>query len=171
MKRMICLLLALVLLLLPLGCGKNKARITLHFYYPLQNYGYDIEDGRFYSQSAREDIREDVAYYSARQVIGIYLKGPVDSALTNPFPAGTELLDLYYEGNILYLTLSDSFSALSGIPMIMASSCLAKTALTLIKASEVRIRCESELLDGNAEIVIQADSFVFDDQITTTDSQ
>lgn len=165
MKKYICLLLASVLLLFPLGCSSHNAPITLRFYYPRQNYGYDPMDGRFFSQSAMEELRKDIPYRSARQVIGAYLQGPVDPALTNPFPNGTDLVDLGIEEHILYLTLTDQFSELTGIPLIMACSCLAKTAITLTKATEVRIRCESALLDGESTVIINEDSVFYDDPI------
>lgn len=165
MKKIICLLIISIFLLCPLGCSIDNSTITLQFYYPRQNYGYDALDGRFYSQSATEELRKDIPYHSARQVIGVYLQGPADPLLVNPFPKGTELVDLTIEENKLYLTLTDQLSELSGIPLIMACSCLARTAMTLTKVSEVRIRCESTLLDGESTVVIAWESVFYDDPI------
>lgn len=170
-KRLICLFIIFVLLMTPLGCSKNDSPITLHFYYPRQNYGYDMLNGRFFPQSAMEELRRDIPYTSARQVIGVYLQGPSDPLLTNPFPGGTVLTDLSIEGDILYLTLSDQFACLSGIPMIMACSCLAKTCIALTKVSAVHIRCESALLDGEKTMIANESAIFFDDPAVVKNEQ
>lgn len=171
MKRILCLFLASVLLLCSLGCSKEQVPITLSFFYPRQNYGYDASEGRFYDQSAQEELREDIIYHSARQVIGIYLEGPLDPALINPFPDETALLMLNLEGNTLNLTLTDQFAQLTGIQLIMACSCLAKTAMTITKATQVCIRCETALLDGMKTVTIGEETVFFDDPITQIDAQ
>ncbi len=163
MKKIICLIVASALLLCQLGCSKDKSPITLHFYYPRQNYGYDALEGRFFAQSAQEELRDDIIYRSARQVIGVYLEGPLDPALANPFPKETELVTLSIEGNTLYLTLTDHLAQLTGIPMIIACSCLAKTAMAITKANQVCIRCETALLEGAEFVTINEESVFFDD--------
>lgn len=171
MKKVICLFVVFILLLYPLGCSKDDSAITLHFYYPRQNYGYDPLEGRFFQQSAQDEIRNDIAYHSARQVIGVYLKGPLDSSLVNPFPKETDLVTLSIEGNTLYVTLSDHFAELTGIPMIMACSCLAKTAMAITNAENVCIKCETALLDGVESVTINTESIIFDDSVGTNTTQ
>lgn len=171
MKRIICVLISVSILLCFWGCQKKDSNIILHFYYPRQNYGYDELEGHFSQQSAQEELREDIVYRSSRQVIDAYLLGPLDPALSNPFPAGTQLVTLRVEGAVLHMTLTDQLAQLTGIPLIMACACLAKTAITLTNTAQVQIKCESAMLDGERVIVMSKDSVIFDDPIFVDENQ
>ena len=166
MKKILSLLLCIFLLLGFTGCHNNSSAITLNFYYPLENYGYDTVEEKFHPRSVDVEIREDIQYISARQVLGEYLKGPVDPALMNPFPLELELLDLSIDSKVLYITLSDQLADLSGVPLTIACSCLAKTAMTIASVSKVEIKCQTQLLDGKKALTFSADTAIFDDHIT-----
>ena len=165
MKRIVSWLLCMLLVFGFMGCNSDSSSIILNFYYPLENYGYDTLEEKFHSKSVDAEIREDIQYTSARQVLGEYLKGPVDPALMNPFPAELELLDLSIDNKVLYITLSDQLADLSGIPLTIACACLAKTAMVITSASKVEIKCQFQLLDGKNALTFSADTAIFDDLI------
>ena len=171
MKRVISTLLTLIMLLCCLGCQREKDTVTLYFYYPRYEYGYNEQEGMFFRESALAEIREDITYQSARQVLNEYLKGPVDPAMANPFPADLQLISLSIYENKLYLTVTDQLSELTGIPLVMACACLGKTAMQLTKVQQVQIRCESALLDGEKTINLTMDSFIFDETIHQNNGQ
>jgi hypothetical protein len=152
------------------GCNKESSSIALQFYYPLENYGYDPVEEKFYSQSIDAEIREDIHYISARQVLGEYLKGPIDPAMMNPFPAELELLDLNIDSNVLYIVLSDELAELSGISLTVACSCLANTAMKLTSISAVNIQCKNQLLDGKKSLTFTANTAFFKDIIINNES-
>lgn len=171
MKRTICLLMCIAALLSICGCQEDDASFYLRFYYPRQNYGYNTQEQRFYQESAMEELREDIPYRSSQQVIEAYLKGPLNPELINPFPDGTELVALSVEGKTMSMILSDHFADLTGIHLIIACSCLAKTGMVLTNTTQVRIVCQGALLDGQIMIVINADGVIFDDITTIAQPQ
>ena len=170
MKRILSLLLCALLLLGGTGCQKDDASITLYFYYPMINYGYDQEAGKFSQQSIQYEIRDDIEYKSARQVLEEYLKGPVDPSLITPFPAGIKLLDLSLDSKVLYLTVSDELSELTGIPLTIACSCLASTAMKITPVTKVEIKCQNRSLDGKRSFVFSANTTIFSDSSVESNS-
>lgn len=171
MKRILCMLLLISMILCLWGCQQKDSKIVLHFYYPRENYGYDEQQGRFFQQSAQEELRNDIVYQSSQKVIDEYLLGPLDPALSNPFPTGTQLVSLRVEGAVLYMTLTDQLSELTGIPLIMACACLARTAIMLTDSVQVQIRCESAMLDGGQVIIMNSETVIFDDPIIIEENQ
>lgn len=171
MKRIFCMLLFISMILCLWGCQQKDPNVVLHFYYPRQNFGYDEMQGRFFQQSAQEELRNDIVYQSSKKVIDEYLLGPLDPALSNPFPTGTQLVSLRVEGAVLHMTLTDHLAELTGVPLIMACACLAKTAIILTNTAQVQIRCASASLDGEKVIVMGQGSVIFDDPIIIEQNQ
>lgn len=165
MKKIVSLLLCTLLLLCFAACDKDSSSITLRFYYPLENYGYDPGEEKFYSQSIDAEVREDIHYISARQVLGEYLKGPLDPTMVNPFPAELELLDLNIDSKVLYITVTDQLAELSGLPLTIACACLANTAMEIAPVFKVVIQCKTQLLDGKKSLTFAANTAIFNDSI------
>lgn len=170
MKRILSLFLCIFLTFSFAGCQKDSSSIALHFYYPLENYGYNAVEEKFYSQSIDTEIREDIRYISARQVLGEYLKGPADPTMINPFPAELELVNLNIDSKVLYITVSNELAELSGIPLTIACICLANTAMKLTSVSKVEIQCENQLLDGKKSLTFTENTAIFSDLIINNES-
>jgi hypothetical protein len=169
MKKIVSIILSLSLILCFFGCEQKSDRMTLHFFYPRNNFGYDELEGRFFQESATEELRNDIEYRTSQQVIEQYLLGPLDPSLVNPFPAGTQLVSIRAKGKVLHMILTNQLSELTGVSLIMACACLAKTAITLTNTTKVQIRCESTMLDGQTSIIMDKDTVFFNDPIMTDD--
>lgn len=157
MKPYIAWSFVLILFLTMSGCMSHtnySDPVTL--YYPRLEYTVGKEDSVIASE-----LREADGLTRAEWVTS-YLNGPESSELGNPFPAGTELIDLQQEEDTVYLILSDAFAALSGIDLTIACTCLARTVLQETDAVRVSIRAEKELLDGSTEILIEGTAAYID---------
>ena len=160
MKKLLCAVLPLLLLLC--GCqSEPKLKQPVRFHYPNAQISYGTETGLIGSEQ-REGSDMDTA-----QLLNVYLQGPSDLELTNPFPKGTSLISLSQQGTTLTLTLSNRYADLSGIDLSLANACLAKTAMELTGAREVVIRCESKPLDGDDSVRLTADTLILYDESKT----
>jgi hypothetical protein len=61
---------------------------------------------------------------------------------------------LLQDGNEIQLTMSSNFAKLSGIDLVMASSCISYTLFELSQCDCVQITVENLLFDGNQAITI-----------------
>ena len=156
MKKMICLLLLVCLVLPAPGCAAQKEEITdpVVFYYPRTEVDYDAPDGVF----ARE-IRSR-AGADAFRLLEALLRGPESEALANPFPKGTLLTELRQEGGTVYITLSNEFAALKGIKLSVACVCITLTAAELLGVDAAAIRTPN----GEVNTTIFKDRLMLIDQ-------
>ena len=166
MKRLTAILI-LFALCFASGCHSGKSpEIPVKYYYPNATISYGTEDG-FLSYEQREGIGR-----SADASIAEYLKGPVDSVYSNPFPKNTKLISFEMQDDIIHLVLSDNYATLTGLHLSVANACLSMTVLELTGANTVSIQCESVQIDGQNSIMITRDSILlYDSNKTTTPSE
>lgn len=134
MKRMFCIV--LILLLLCAGCGLyGKSPDSVTFYYPRTEILYGAEDGVI----AQEE--RDVSGYTEdlNALLNLYLQGPADENLAFPFPAGTRLLEVSGNGDLLTISLSEEFSNLEGLDLTIASACIGSTCFGLTDVQQICI--------------------------------
>lgn len=167
MKRILCLFLSLSILFILLGCQNNDTETANTFYYPRNDFGYNQQENKFYSSAIQAELRQDVPHQSSVQILGEYLKGPLDPTLYNPFPTDLTLADMTIEGEVMYITVSDHLASLRDIPLMLACACLAKTAMSVTGTTTVCISCTFSLLNGGKYIIMNADSIIFDDPVIT----
>ena len=168
MRKQIAFLLCLCLLLPLCGCNTNQTdtpREPVRFFYPRTTDTIDFTspDGAI----TYED-REGAGYTgNFPYLLNLYLRGPVDQTLSNPFPAATSLVELQVYGSYAFVTLSDSFAQLSGMELTIACACLTLTVTTLTKADYVCLRAQTQPLDGKEQLTLHAKDFLFTDDTTT----
>lgn len=149
MKRMICLLLSGVLLLVCCGCAKKTPvqQDGIVFYYP--NAQLTFQPG---SSIYGSEVRSLATPDNWAQVLNIYFLGPEGEHLTSPFPSGLTVKKTIMTKDTIYITVSDHLTELSGLDMTIACSCLTLTAMALSGVERVVINAENALLDGQKKI-------------------
>ena len=162
MKRIICLILTVVFLLLP-GCHYSESGDILEpveFYYPrtTKQFVYGTPDSVFAAE-----VREASGHVSdLSYLITMYLRGPQSENLRSPFPAGCKLEEIRRGGNTLCIVLSGEFAELESIEQIIACAALAKTCLPLSKMQRIRIDSATE--SKTFSITLTEDSLLLADQ-------
>jgi len=116
MKRILCLMLAVLLVAGLLGCHYSDSGDILEpveFFYPRKsaNFVYGSADGVITSE-----VREASGHMNDfPYLLSMYLRGPQDPALRSPFPAGCVLEEVRQEEDTLHVRLSEEFSSLEHI--------------------------------------------------------
>ena len=139
MKRRLCLLLAL-LLLLP-GCRREEpARTAYALYFQEADLTYSAGESPFRTETVYlYDAETDSAPRLAEALISELLKGPADETLKSTLPAGTTLLSLEIEGDRARVDLSPSYESLSGVALTLADSAITMTLSQVPEVSSVQI--------------------------------
>ena len=151
MKRAV-LLLVVVLLIFCAGCrgGQDSFQSPGDFYYLLDEPTFGTQ-GQLY----RVEVRETAPYGNdLSKILSDYLEGPVEDHSLSPFPAGTRLVDCSREDGALTLVLSEAFAQCTGVELILAGNCIAKTCFSLTDADSVSIQCSHQLRDFPSGILL-----------------
>lgn len=139
-RRLICALLILGLLF-PAGC--TTASEDMYSFYYLrseESIVYGSPDALIAPVSMEiTGQSKDLNY-----ILGLYLDGPSQENFLSPFPRGTHLVSSHSDGDSLIVTLSEEFSALEDIHLILACACLCRTCFALTDAESITIRCLSD---------------------------
>lgn len=141
MKKQICLLLLVPLLLLPAGCRREEpARTAYDLYFQEADLTYSAGESPFRTETVYlYDAETDAAPRLAEALVRELLKGPADETLKSTFPAGTTLLSLEIEGDRARVDLSPSYESLSGVALTLADSAVAMTLSQVPEVSSVQI--------------------------------
>lgn len=158
MKKTLCVIFVLALLLSLPACSSSKEKIQdpVFFYYRQAELDYGTTPGVL-NKEAREAAghRQDYSY-----LLSVYLKGPEDFALYSPFPRNTTLKSFSLQDGTAFVNLSFSFSTLTGLDLSIACACITLTVCEMTGAQQVTIRAENALLDGNPQITMTPDSLL-----------
>ncbi len=165
MKKIICSLLAMLMVFPLTGCTNKKKEIKapVTFYYRTREIELGIDESVISSEQ-RESYghTEDYIY-----ITEMYLNGPTTGKCISPFPAGTKLDSLDFVQDKVLVVLSSHISLLSGAELSLACVCLSKTLLELTGKKSVQIRASGDLLDGKESITIAAKNFQLKDDTLT----
>ena len=158
MKRMICLVLSLSLLLC--GCSQPELREPGTFYYHRTETAYMGSEGVL-APEQRElfGIASDL-----KAIANLYCAGPLDPELENPLPPGTVLLSCTLEDHVLTLHFNTALAQLSGIELTVAAGCLARTFLPLTGAEVLILTAEGSLLAGNTSLQLTLEDLSLRDE-------
>ena len=138
----------------------------INFYYIHNDLEFGTESGVI-----KATIRESKGHTDDYTfLINQYLNGPISYDCISPFPAGTTLEELSWDQNRVQIVLSPHITTLNGIDLIVACSCLTKTVTEMTGINTVQIRSSRGLLNGEQVLTLSADSFIFWDQATASDS-
>ena len=168
MKRLLCLLLALLLLVLS-ACRREEApapQQPFSFYYRAAHTDYESETGPLGMET--RDLGERPL--SMTELFTLYLAGPADASLVTPFPRGLELQSATLVGATLTLRLSGEYASLQGVDASIADACIVRTALGLTNIRSVRIVSEQ---DGEVlrSVTLDGSDVLLVDRQVDTDTQ
>ena len=140
MKRTLCLIALLALLLC--ACGSNTDEVNFHYLRTCKTlddyHAYFTEGAIAPEQRDVSGHRNDLDY-----LLTMYLRGPLNSQLKSPFPAGCALIDVLLEGRQLTVYLSSGASLLDDLDLNVACACLAKTCMEIADVDTVHIQSRS----------------------------
>lgn len=162
MKRFVCLILVIAVLVAIPACASDRPEQPGNFYYRRPEIGFSGTDGVIAAEERElADIHGDL-----EAMLLAYFAGPESGDLESPFPRDTALIGWDLHNSRLTVDLSEDFSQLSGVDLTIACACIAKTFLELTDASSVAIRADGALLNGSDSIVISENSLsLADDSI------
>ena len=159
MKRFLCLLLTVFILVCSAGCHKDAENYEA----PANFYYLNAEVAFFEIDSViAPEIRETADHNrKLLSILNEYLKGPVSDKLVSPFPANLNAIHIQQNNGAYSIMFSKQFSALSGLDLTIACSCICATVTELTGCQSVEIKSEGAL-PGNAEsLVFTYDSLQF----------
>lgn len=161
MKRILCILLALIIMLPLSACGDNRKelRAPVNFYYRTREVEIGSEAGVI-SAEQRESFGHSDDYVYLTE---IYLNGPTSGKCISPFPAGTTLEYLDFTQDKVLVELSSHISLLSGAELTIACVCLTKTLSELTGMKSVQITSKGDLLDGKESLTFSVNDFQLED--------
>lgn len=168
MKKLLCVILVLLAILMCCSCSKQDSAdtVTVNFYY-IKNEAEFGSDTPVLTKVARDIKAQE---YSHTETIRIYLNGPTSYDCISPFPGGTELVDMHVDGTRSYVVLSPHIGTLTSVKQTVACACLARTVLELTQTDSVQIKIENELVCGKDAAVFHAESFAYLDSMTPDDA-
>ena len=163
MRRIVCLLLAVILLIMP-GCSKeDKAQTaTVRFYYKTNPIEFNSDSGVISVET--RTLRQDQSDYYG--ILSQYLNGATTRNCISPFPAGTSLEEVSINDNDASVVLSSHLSLLTDYELSIACVCLARTVFDLADVQSVQISCLNNYLNGEPSITITRDGYVIDTDST-----
>ena len=165
MKSLIRLAAFFLLLACLCACQYNDSGDILEpveFFYPRKTatYVYGAADGVITSESREASGHVNDLNY----LLAMYLRGPQDTGLRNPFPTGCKLEEVYAEGSTLYIRFSKEFTTLENAELTLACASLSKTCFSIIGYETISIHAEA---DGKlVHMELSPDSMQFSDQLT-----
>ena len=167
MKRTLCLLLSLLLLLSLCACTEPEVPDLdlfqpFDFYYRTAEVDFDSGSGPIRAET--RDLGENGM--SDEALIALYLGGPEDETLVSPFPAQTRLKSIQSGATLLRVVLSEEYAQLQGVDASIADACLAKTLLALGSFRRIRISSVDEKGAELRSVVLEEDDILLSDMQT-----
>lgn len=140
MKRILCLMLAFIILLSGCCFLGEQVREPVTFHYLCNHYQEDMCCVIAAEEREATGHTGDLAY-----LIALYQIGPSDENLSSPLPSGTRISSEMQNGQVT-LELSDEASALSDTEYSIACACLTLTCLDIANAESVTVSCGSRCI-------------------------
>ena len=155
MKKLLCTILAIILLvsLLP-GCGQ-KMKEPVTFYYQITNYQENMVSPIAGEEREVAGYRDNLKY-----LLTFYLMGPISQELSSPLPRGTQLCSIGQDGANLTIEISDTASALNDSRFSLACACLSMTCMGLTSAERVTIVSGSRSLTFDRTNLLLSDTMI-----------
>ena len=135
MKRYLCLI-CILLLLLPLWGCHSEEQPAAHFYYlrSQETIAYGKSDALIAPVEITAESSDLMTLFQ------LYLQGPDSEQFRSPLPANIRLLSVSRAGDMLVLEFTSGFMGMSEIQMSLAGACLCATAyeITGLEAIEIQ---------------------------------
>lgn len=145
MKRLLIVFLCLLLA----GCSYTNEEKPASFYYVPADYIHASSGSVLESE-----IRETVHLETIPEILQLYLEGPVNPRLNNPFPDGCRLISYTLNEDTATLVISKELAQLTGTDLPLACAAIAATCMELSGADNVCIRTQFASLGGKQEIFL-----------------
>lgn len=153
MKRLLCILMILSLLLPLCACNEEELRSPGTFYYYRAETAFSGTDGVLAPESHElYGIEEDLA-----AILTAYCAGPDSNDLENPLPTHCCVPAFTLENGVLTLQFSSELAALTGVELTIAAGCLARTFLPLTGAQKLVLTADGALLSGETAMTLTLD--------------
>ncbi len=167
MKKTAVILIIFVLLSFS-ACTAHHANINdpVVFYYPQAEIVNGTEDAVI-GHEIREASghRNDLEY-----LLAVYLQGPLDNNLRNPFPVTAKIVNIRQKDGRLHLMLNAAVASKKNMELSIMGACLAKTCFDLTDFSAVHIESNS-LADGSSiSLNFQRENLILVDNTPLTQS-
>ena len=162
MKKIFCLLSCILLVLLMIACSGKKKDIQqpVNFYYLNSDISYNTPTGVISAE-----VREGAEFQNFKQLLEVYLKGPISSELQSLIPIGVKLQSCVIEEDSLNILFSPQFAELSGVKLTAVSSAILLTAHDYLGVQTLCIRVEGSQLDEKDMLVLSMDDIVLSDTL------
>ena len=148
MKRLICLMLALLLLT---GCSITGERIKdpVTFYYVRGDYRKNMESVIVSEEREAAGHMDDLPY-----LLALYSMGPSTDGLKSPFPKNTRIIPTEHTAAGIVLSLSEIPESMTDAEFTLAGACLALTCMELTDVPQVTVLC------GDRSLTIREDNLL-----------
>lgn len=152
MKRILCLMLSLVILLCFVGCSSIRQKDTVVFYYRNAQYQFGTESGAIGSEKREiSGYKSNLTYLTT-----LYMLGPADEKLALPFPAGTKVTSAVMNEQNITIILAPEGS-MSDSAFTLGCTCLALNCFELTDAETVTVSTEKKSLTIARDALILTD--------------
>ena len=164
MKRTLCFLLMLSLVLTGCAMGMDRWKEPVTFYYLRDHANADNYEAFFNEGAIGSEIREGTGHRNdLNYLLSMYLQGPMDVQLKSLFPTGCQITDIRTANRDLTITFNAALFQLNDMELTIAGACLAKTCMELADVDRVHIQAHA--LDGKLLFsrIFTADSLLLAD--------
>ena len=165
MKKMICILLVLALMLPLAACSEKQEPVQkpVTFYYCRTTPVYGVEDGLIVGET-----RESAEYEG--NLLGLlnrYISGPLASDMIRPFPFAARIIACIVSEGSIFLEVSDTFTVLQGVDLSLALACLTKTIYEITGIGTIHMKAQTAKFDGIEVVTMRIeDIFLYDSSQT-----
>lgn len=163
MKRVLCILLCVCLILPLLGCNQTvEIEKPVTYYYRRTEVSYGTSDGVIGSEQRESIGHENDMFYLLAQ----YVSGPHSAEFSQTFPDNLIVVSVHRSKKLVRIVFSYHFAELTGIDLTIACACITKTVMDLTGTDAVQISAAGELLDEQQTITMDRNSLLLLDEST-----
>lgn len=157
-QRTLLLFAALLLAALLSGCLTQEptpvSENMVSFYYRQSTLQYGTRNGVLSSELRSVVDRSDYAAW-----LNVYLRGPLSSELSSPFPKAVTVQEVSQSGACVRIVLSNQFSKLLGVDRTLANACLTLTLTQFDGVESVLIEVEDDVVGAPEAMAYSAADF------------
>lgn len=166
MKRLIGIFL-LLLICLTACTGNSDSSHTAEFYYLRKEIRCGTESGVIVPE--KRNLSTGNGDLSA--LLALYLAGSQGEEASLPLPAGSRLVEVSGDDQIVELTFSGEFSDLEGMELTLVCACISRTVFSLTDAEAVSISAPAPADGTPVHFTADRNTFLYyDDTTTATDA-
>ena len=154
MKKCIALLLILTCFFL-WGCESAEPNGVSFYYSRHPDQFQYFQDDSVITSEIRDlaGHRNDLRY-----MVGLYLAGPLEEGLANPFPKTIHLINVEQEEGRITITLSGHSSILSDSEFTLGCTCLALTCMNFTECTQVTVTSGTRTITLERNNILLADT-------------